>query len=268
MHYDCLIVDDEEALSQSTCEYFNIFEVRTAWVADAEACMRFFQEHSADLILLDINLGTSSGFDLCKQLRKQTRVPILFISARQADDDMLMGLSIGGDDYIRKPCSLSVLLAKVKVVLARYRSTPAAPDVSSVSEASPVSSAPSVSVSSGPGVLSVPGVSTVPGGLPAPDLSRNSRSLKLDEGTRSVMLNGKRTELKLMEFRLLSYLVRNRGRVIGKEELFRNVWEDPVTGDNTLNVHIRRLREKLEEDPNDPRFIRTVWGSGYVFEDV
>ena len=261
MHYDCLIVDDEEALSQSASEYFNIFEVRTAWVANAEACMRFFQEHTADLILLDVNLGGASGFDLCKQLREQTRVPILFISARRADEDMLMGLSVGGDDYIRKPCSLPVLLAKVKVVLARYRSMPAAPEGSSALEA-------------------VPDVSSVAaqGGLFASDSGcaqwiagadqSTKPTLKLNEGSRSFTLNGKKTELKLMEFKLLSYLVRNQGRVIGKEELFRNVWEDPVAGENTLNVHVRRLREKLEEDPNDPRFIRTVWGSGYVYEDA
>jgi two-component system response regulator RegX3 len=224
MNYDCLVVDDEEALSKSTCEYFDLFGVSAFWVADADSCMRFFGEHTVDLILLDINLGTSSGFELCRRLREITAVPILFISARQSDDDMLLALSIGGDDYIQKPYSLSVLLAKVKAVLGRYRA---------------VASAPPVSV----------------GGL------------KVDEDSRSVTLDGTRIELKLMEFKLLCYLMKNRGRVIGKEELFRKVWEDSIVGDNTLNVHIRRLREKLERDPNKPRYIRTVWGTGYVFEE-
>jgi len=222
MNYDCLIVDDEVALSQSTCEYFNMFEVSAFWVADAESCMRFFQDNTADLILLDINLGDSSGFDLCKRLRETTNIPILFISARQSDDDMLLALSIGGDDYIQKPYSLSVLLAKVKVVLDRYR----------------LAAAPCVSI----------------GGM----------TLNVDG--RSVTLDGRKIELKTMEFKLLCYLVQNRGRVIDKEELFRNVWEDSITGDNTLNVHIRRLREKLEADPNNPQYIKTVWGTGYIFE--
>jgi two-component system response regulator RegX3 len=222
MKYDCLIVDDEEVLSQSTCEYFNMFEVSTAWVGDAESCLRFLREHTVDLILLDINLGSSSGFDLCKQLREDTDIPILFISARQSDDDMLLALSIGGDDYIRKPYSLSVLLAKVKVVLGRYRSVPAA------------------LVKSG--------------------------DMTLDSDGRSLTLGGKKIELKLMEFKLLCYLIKNQGRVISKAELFREVWEDSITGDNTLNVHIRRLREKLEVDPNDPQLIKTVWGTGYIFE--
>ena len=221
MKYDCLIVDDEEALSQSTCEYFNMFEVSTCWAANAESCHRFFRNHTAGLILLDINLGGTSGFDLCKQLRENTNIPILFISARQSDDDMLLALSIGGDDYIQKPYSLSVLLAKVKVVLGRCRWV-----------------SPSISA----------------GGL------------TLDVDGRSALLDGKKIELKAMEFKLLSYLLKNQGRVIGKEELFRKVWEDSITGDNTLNVHIRHLREKLETDPNNPRYIKTVWGTGYMFE--
>ncbi|MDR2036138.1 MAG: response regulator transcription factor [Coriobacteriales bacterium] len=221
MRYDCLIVDDEEALSQSTCEYFNLFEVRAFWAPDARSCLEFFDDNSADLILLDINLGDSSGFDLCKQLREITGIPILFISARQSDDDMLLALSIGGDDYIQKPYALSVLLAKVKVVLGRYRTS---------SE-------------------------------PAFTLGR----LLLDEDARQITLDGQRLDLKAMEFKLLAYLMKNSGRVISKEELFRKVWEDSITGDNTLNVHIRRLREKLQNDPNSPQYIKTIWGTGYLF---
>ena len=222
MNYDCLIVDDEEVLSRSTCEYFNMFEVNSFWVADEDSCLRFFDEHTAELILLDINLGDTSGFSLCKRLREITSVPILFISARQSDDDMLLALSIGGDDYIQKPYSLSVLLAKVKVVLGRYRTA-----------ASPI-------------------------------LSLNG--LELDKAGRFVTLDGKRVELKMMEFKLLSYLMKNSNRVVGKEELFRKVWEDSIVGENTLNVHIRRLREKLERDPKNPCYIKTVWGTGYMFE--
>ncbi|MDR1422330.1 MAG: response regulator transcription factor [Coriobacteriales bacterium] len=223
MEYDCLIVDDEEALSQSTCEYFNMFGVRTFWVADANACLRFFEEHTVGLVLLDINLGGSSGFDLCKHLRMETTVPILFISARQSDDDMLLALSIGGDDYIQKPYSLAVLLAKVNAVLGRYRS------------------------------MDTP--------------STGDDGLVLDVDGQAALLKGQRIELRTMEFKLLRYLVKNKGRVIGKEELFRKVWEDSITGDNTLNVHIRRIREKLEDDPNSPKLIKTVWGNGYVFKD-
>jgi len=221
--YNCLIIDDEEALSQSTCEYFNMFGVNTAWVADALSCMDFLKSNLTDLILLDINLGSSSGFDLCKQLRETVSVPILFISARTSDDDMLLALNIGGDDYIQKPYSLSVLLAKVKAVLKRYSVNNTEPFVSG--------------------------------------------RLKVDYGQRRVLVNGQEITLKALEYRLLTYLIQNKNRVISKDEIFRKVWEDTITGDNTLNVHIRRLREKIEENPNDPQHIKTVWGVGYVFEE-
>ena len=221
MRYDCLIVDDEEVLSKSTCEYFNMFDVYTAWVSGAKECIQFFEDNTADLILLDINLEGCSGFDLCKRLRESIDIPILFISARQSNDDMLLALSIGGDDYIQKPYSLSVLLAKVKVVLKRY-------STASVEQIC-------------------------------------SEKLVLDANSRCVIIDGKKIELKWMEYKLLSYLISNQERVVDKEELFQHVWGDSLTGDNTLNVHIRRLREKIEKNANDPKIIKTVWGTGYVF---
>ena len=221
MKYDCLIVDDEEALSESTLEYFNMFSVKTAWVVNQTACVNFFCDNETDLILLDINLGDSSGFDLCRRLRDTTTVPILFISARTSDDDMLLALNIGGDDYIQKPYSLAVLLAKVKAVLKRYKTAEADIFISG--------------------------------------------NLKIDYVSGGVFVSGNKIELKAMEYKLLAYLARNKGRTVSKDEIFRKVWEDGVTGDNTLNVHIRHLREKLEGNPNEPKYIKTVWGTGYTF---
>jgi len=224
MKYDCLIVDDEEMLSENTLEYFEMFDVKTAWVADEASCLAFFEEHETDLILLDVNLGETSGFDLCKHLRKTTSVPILFISARTSDDDMLLALNIGGDDYIKKPYSLSVLLAKVKAVLKRYK-TP---------------------------TLDVEVFAT--------------GNLRIDFKESSIFVNEEKISLKAMEYKLLAYLVKNKNRVIPKDEFFRHVWEDSFSEDNTLNVHIRRLREKIEENPNEPKLIKTVRGTGYIFE--
>jgi two-component system response regulator RegX3 len=208
MGYDCLIIDDEAMLSENTVEYFEMFGVKTAWVADAEACHAFFRGHTADVILLDINLGGTSGFNLCKDLRQMTAAPILFISARTSDDDMVLALSIGGDDYIKKPYTLTVLLAKVRAVLKRYK---------------------------------------MPSAL--------SNDTVYDKA-----------KFTAMEYKLLMYLVQNKKRVISKDELFANVWEDVDVEDNTLNVHIRRLREKIESDPNHPEYIKTVRGVGYIYE--
>lgn len=229
MRYDCLIVDDEVELAETTCEYFNMFDVRTAYVTSRRECMDFIGRQEPKLILLDINLGGDSGFELCKKLRGTTQVPILFISARSSDDDVLIALNIGGDDYISKPYSLSVLLAKVKAVLRRYESVAAS--------------------------------------LPQPGGSGAAPLITIDEDLCRARVRGEEIRLKPLEFRLLSYLVANRNRVVSKEELFRNVWEDVMTGDGTLNVHIRHLREKIESDPNDPQIIKTIWGTGYVFED-
>ncbi|USK55996.1 response regulator transcription factor [Cytobacillus solani] len=227
MKLDCLIVDDEIALAETTCEYFNMFEVKTAFVTSAEECEYFLVEHEPSLILLDINLGNSSGFDLCKELRKTTQIPILFISARSSDDDVLIALNIGGDDYIQKPYTLSILLAKVKAVLKRY----------------------SGSINNPQDVLAF-------------------GQIQIDTKLHRVRVNGEDIQLKTMEYKLLSYLVNNKNRIITKEELFQHVWGDSFVGDGTLNVHIRHLREKIEDDPRNPQFIKTVWGTGYVLEDI
>ena len=119
MHYNCLIVDDEEELAKMTAEYFEMFDIKTQYVESAESCFDFLKDNETDMILLDINLKDGSGFEVCRKIREDYQLPILFISARQSDDDVLVALSIGGDDYVKKPYSLSVLLAKVKVNLKR-----------------------------------------------------------------------------------------------------------------------------------------------------
>ena len=228
MKYDCLIIDDEKLLADSTAEYFNLFGIKTAIAYSASECRDFFRENTAQLLLLDINLGDGSGFELCKELREKTQIPILFISARTSDDDKIIALNIGGDDYIQKPYSLSVLLAKVKVVLKRYGQS----------------------------------VNTE-----YSDQYSDDR-LTVDFNTRQVLVEGAPVKLTSLEFKLLGYLIKNRGKVITKQELFENVWEDKFTGDGTLNVHIRKIREAIEREPSNPEYIITVWGDGYRFSGV
>jgi len=119
MHYNVLVVDDEIMLANMTAEYFNAFDIKTFAAATAKEALDFLKENKADLILLDINLVESSGFDLCKIIRQDYDTPIFFVSARVSTDDMLIALNIGGDDYITKPYELNVLLAKVKARLKR-----------------------------------------------------------------------------------------------------------------------------------------------------
>lgn len=225
MNYDCLIVDDEVVLAESTCEYLNMFDIKSAYVTSAEACEQFLSEHHTSLILLDINLGGTSGFELCKKLRETMQIPILFISARSSDDDILIAFNIGGDDYIQKPYKLSILLAKVKAVLKRYSTHHGSDEIIAFGQ------------------------------------------VKIDRTLGRVYVKGAEIKLKALEFKLLSYLAENLNRVVTKDELFHNVWGDSFIGEGTLNVHIRHLRTKIEDNPNDPQYIKTVWGTGYVLED-
>ena len=221
MKYDCLIVDDEELLANNTKDYFNLFGVNTTAVYSSDDCTKFLKENEAELILLDINLKDGSGFNLCKDLRCNTYIPIVFISARNTDDDKIIALNIGGDDYIEKPYSLGVLLAKVKVILKRYKKD---------------------------------------------ELKEfNDGNLKVDFQNKEVYLKNNLVKLTALEYKLLTYLISNPNRLVTKEELFEHVWKDKFTGDGTLNVHIRKIREQIEIDPNNPKYIITVWKEGYRF---
>ncbi len=235
MHYNCLIVDDEIELAKMTAEYFRMFDVSTQYVESAASCLAFFEEgNTADLILLDINLGDGSGFDVCKKLREDMQLPILFISARQSDDDVLIALSIGGDDYVKKPYSLSVLLAKVKVNLKRIAQMK---EVSQNAASTPTSLSDSA-----------------------------DKSFYMDYPTMSVVIKGQSISLKAKEYALLDCLYKHHDTIVKKEVLFDEVWGDTFFSDSTLNVHIRKLREKIEENPNEPKLIKTVWGTGYILE--
>ncbi|MEE3398978.1 MAG: response regulator transcription factor [Eubacterium sp.] len=232
MHYNCLIVDDEVELAKMTAEYFQMFDISTEYVDSAASCYDFIEKNDVDLILLDINLGDGSGFEVCKKVREQYQLPILFISARQSDDDVLIALSIGGDDYIKKPYSLSVLLAKVKINLKKVEQLK---ELSKTNES-------------------------------ASDLDDSSDVLRIDEATMSVILKGERISLKAKEFALLKCLYEHKNTIVTKDTLFDEVWGDSFYSDGTLNVHIRKLREKLEKDSNNPEYIKTIWGTGYILE--
>ena len=224
MRYDCLIIDDEKELADNTRDYFDLFDVKSYSVYGRDEALDFLKENEVSLILLDINLGDGSGFELCKKIREEIDIPILFISARNTDDDKLIALNIGGDDYIEKPYSMGVILAKVKVFLKRFgKSNPSASDV-----------------------------------------YEDSR-ISIDKVNKTLTVEGNIKKLTSLEFTLLSYLTDNPGRLITKKELFDHVWKDKFTSDGTLNVHIRKLREAIEKDPQEPSYIVTVWKEGYKF---
>lgn len=229
MNYSCLIIDDEETIAQTTSEYFNMFDIPSYYVTSYEDALAFLSVHQASLILLDINLGGRSGFELCKQIRETMEIPILFISARTDDDDVLTALNIGGDDYIKKPFRLNILLAKIKAALRRCSNAP----------------------------VTLPDAKTW-----------ENKSVALDYNYHQAIVDGASIPLKEMEFKLLGFLMENTGKVITKKEIFDHVWADCFVGEGTLSVHIRRLRCKIEKNPDNPLHIKTIWGVGYLFENA
>ena len=247
MDYKVLMIDDDELIARSTSDYFNIVGVKTAYVTSYDAAIEFLEKNEVSLLLLDINLGDKSGFELCRKVRESYDMPIFFISARTSDDDVLIALNIGGDDYIKKPYTLNILLAKVKAVLARY-------DKAKEDAKNAAKNVASMNVSA------------------APESGSNNSKIILRDGVyldtalHKLEIDGKTEELRAMEYKLLLYLLENSGRVITRDELFDNVWGDDNTCDGTITVHIRHIREKIEVDPKNPEIIKTVWGVGYVVE--
>ena len=236
--YKVLMIDDDEMIATATSEYFNMFGVKTSYVTSYADAVAFLEKHDVSLLLLDINLGETSGFDLCRQIRENYDLPIFFISARTSDDDVLIALNIGGDDYIKKPYTLSVLLAKVKAAVSRYDRTRDNTHIVGNFQQNE------------DGLVKLTG------------------EVYLNTNTHKLIADGGEITLKALEYRLLYYLYTNRGKVVSKEDLLRDVWEDAYLNEGTIAVHIRHLREKIEADPKEPQLIKTVWGVGYMMEET
>ena len=241
MDTKCLIVDDDVTIAENTAEYFNMFDLPTSYVTNYDEAIEFLESNEVSLILLDINLRERSGFELCKRIREDYDMPIFFISARKSDDNALMALNIGGDDYISKPFSVNILLAKVKAVLARYEKAAEAVKAATSQNKAETEIKESERIELSPGLF-------------------------LDTSTHKLVRGEEIIALTLMEYKMLLYLLENRGRVVTKDELLESVWEDEYIGEGTLSVHTRHLREKTEKDPKNPDIIKTVWGVGYMIE--
>lgn len=220
-----LIIDDDVLLRRSLG--FNLekagFTVFTS--ATAEDGLLIAQQQRPDLILLDINLPGMDGLDALKQFREQSKAPVIFVTARRRELDEILGLELGADDYITKPFDFDVLLARIKATLRRANPALAETTLTSALEVG---------------------------------------EIRIDPAAHTVLKGGKEVELSPKEFDLLYALALNAGKVVSADELIARVWGAEFEGETqALYVHIRWLREKLEEDPNHPRHILTVRGVGY-----
>ena len=220
-----LLVDDDTALSALIVQMLEGCGYGVRHAQSAEEAFDLLAKQRFHLILLDINLPDATGFEVCKSLREISSVPVIFASARTAEDDRVRGLEIGGDDYLPKPYSLKVLLAHIHALMRRTYGFPDAQDE-----------------------------------IRFGDVTVRPQS-------RSVTKNGRPVSLAQREFDLLLYLCQHRNTAIPKDKLFSEVWGAFHEAEpSTLAVHIRWLREKLEDNPADPKYIKTIWRLGYMLE--
>lgn len=219
-----LVVDDDPTVAEVVVGYLHRAGYAVERAGDGPAALERFAAARPDLVVLDLMLPAMDGFEVCRRMRAHGPVPVIMLTARGDEEDRILGLETGADDYVTKPFSPRELVLRVESVLRRAGAgSPAA------EEARPLSGA----------------------------------GLRLDPVARSASRDGAGLALTLREFDLLAFLLRHPGRAFGREELMREVWGWDFGDLSTVTVHIRRLRGKVEQDPARPRLIRTVWGVGY-----
>jgi two-component system response regulator RegX3 len=222
-----LVVEDEESISDAVSFMLRKEGFEVSVAGTGPAAIEEFDRAGADLVLLDLMLPGISGTEVCRQLRSRSNVPVIMLTAKDGEIDKVVGLELGADDYITKPFSMRELIARIRAVLRRGGE--AEELLPGVVEAGPV---------------------------------------RMDVERHTVTISGAATPMPLKEFDLLELLLRNSGRVLTRGQLIDRVWGSDYVGDTkTLDVHVKRLRAKVEPDPAQPRHIVTVRGLGYKFEN-
>ena len=222
-----LIVEDESSFSEALSFLLGKEGYDVAVAATGTDAIKQFNENGADLVLLDLMIPEISGVEVCKTIRTSSQVPIIMLTAKDSEIDKVVGLELGADDYVTKPYSSRELIARIKAVLRRGTNEDIAPEN---------------------GILTAAGI-------------------RLDVGKHQVTVNGTLISLPLKEFEVLEFLMRNSGRVLTRTQLIDRIWGGDYYGDTkTLDVHIKRLRSKVEADPANPVLIQTIRGLGYKLE--
>lgn len=223
-----LVCDDERDIVSAiriylTGEGYQVLEAYSGLEA-----LEMLEKHRVDLVLMDIMMPQMDGLTAVAKIREKRNVPVIFLTAKSEDKDMLEGFNAGGDDYITKPFNPVELCARVRSQLRRY---------------------------------------TQLGGMPQSDSVIWVGNIALDDSSKSVTVDGDPISLTPLEYSILKLLMESPGKVFSSDEIYRSVWKDTPYGANaTVAVHIRHLREKLEIDPANPRYLKVLWGHGYKME--
>ena len=226
-----LIVDDDNDIREGLRillggEAYNILE------ADSGSQALQKMTSGVDLVILDVMMPGMSGLRVCEELRKTSSVPILFLTAKAQESDKLIGLTAGGDDYLAKPISYTELVARVKVLLRRYYIYRGKSDNASINRDN---------------ILCI-------------------QDIKLSLSGNQVWVCGEEVNLTDIEYRILRLLIQHPQRIFSAENIYESIWNEPYYSNGVIMVHIRKLRTKIEPDPQNPKYIKTVWGKGYRFE--
>jgi two-component system response regulator RegX3 len=222
-----LVVEDEASFSEALAYVLGKEGFEVVVADTGDGAIAAFDKGGADLVLLDLMLPGLSGTEVCRQLRSRSSVPIIMLTAKDTEVDKVVGLELGADDYVTKPYSKAELIARIRAVLRRQGES------SSMQEGV---------ITAGP--------------------------VRIDVERHQVNINDELVSLPLKEFELLEFLVRNSGRVLTRSQLIDRVWGSDYFGDTkTLDVHVKRLRAKIEKDPANPTYIQTIRGLGYKFEN-
>ncbi len=228
MKYNILVLDDEKEIADLTEVYLKNENYNVYKFYDSKSALKCIKENELDLAILDIMLPDTDGFSICNKIREKYNYPVIMLTAKIDDISKIQGLSIGADDYITKPFNPLELVARVKSALRRYYDYNKEKENTDIIE---------------------------------------FLGLSINKANHKCFLYNKEIDLTPIEFSILWYLCVNRGKVISSEELFSKVWgEKYLDCNNTVMVHIRRLREKLHENTKKPKFIKTIWGVGYEIE--
>lgn len=225
-----LLVEDEPSISEPLAFLLQREGYTVQVIANGQEAADSFEASDADLVLLDLMLPGLSGTEVCRSIRTKSQVPIIMLTAKDSEIDIVVGLELGADDYITKPYSSRELLARVRAAMRRAEISQAGPE----------------------------------------DLQFDSvleeEGIRLDTERHTVSVHGKEVAMPLREFELLELLMSNSGRVLTRGQLIDRVWGSDYYGDTkTLDVHIKRIRSRIEENPKDPKLVTTVRGVGYRF---
>jgi len=223
-----LVVEDEIEIAHLIRDYLKASSYSVILAHDGLVGFKKFEEEKPDMAILDIMLPGIDGFEVCRKIRNQSPIPILMLSAKKEDTDKILALGLGADDYVTKPFSPRELIARVQSHLRRFNE---------LSSQEPTNS-----------VLKI-------------------GELEINPSAYTVKIRGEQIPFSVKEFDILYYLSRNMNQALSREKIFDNIWGFNEYGDiNTVTVHVRKIREKIEVDPSSPKYIETVWGIGYKFK--